>query len=239
MFFAASNDSRFALNERQPPGHYNANALAVGACESSEVDRVSMALLGFRSRWSLTGDAAAAVIDPLVQRVVRGDVAAVAEVYDQHHGQIRTFARSLVGDDGVAEDLVHEVFLSLPSAAKRFKNHSSLRTFLMSIAVNHARHHVRGAIRRRRAMERLALEPSGVHVDPEGTLARRQLAEALTRALDSLPIEQRVAFILCEIEERSAAEAGAIVSAPEATVRTRLFHAKRKLRDQLEREGVR
>jgi RNA polymerase sigma-70 factor (ECF subfamily) len=199
-----------------------------------------MALLGLRSRWSLSGAAASvAPIDPLVERVARGDASAVADVYDQHHAQVRAFARSLVGNDEVAEDLVHEVFLSLPSAARRFKNHSSLRTFLMSIAVNHARHHVRGAMRRRRAMERLALEPPGSHTDPEGTFARRQLAEALTRALDSLPIDQRVAFILCEVEERSAAEAGSIVSAPEATVRTRLFHAKRKLREQLEREGVR
>ena len=200
---------------------------------------MSMALLVLRSRWSLSGTVSVAPVDPLVGRVASGDASAVAEVYDQHHAQIRAFARSLVGNDEVAEDLVHEVFLSLPSAAKRFKNNSSLRTFLMSIAVNHARHHVRGAMRRRRAMERLSHEPLRPSADPEGSFARRQLAQALTRALDSLPIDQRVAFILCEVEERSAAEVGGIVSAPEATVRTRLFHARRKLREQLEKEGVR
>ena len=52
-------------------------------------------------------------------------------------------------------------------------------------------------------------------------------------------IEQRVAFVLCEVEERTSTEAARIVGAPEATLRTRLFHAKRKLRQALEVEGVR
>ena len=62
-------------------------------------------------------------------------------------------------------------------------------------------------------------------------------------ALDQLPIEQRVAVVLSEIEERTSAEIATIVGAPEGTVRTRVFHAKRKLREILartteaEREG--
>jgi RNA polymerase sigma-70 factor (ECF subfamily) len=57
--------------------------------------------------------------------------------------------------------------------------------------------------------------------------------------MDELPIEQRVAFVLCEVEEKSSREVAAIAGVPEATVRTRLFHAKRKLRALLEEEGVR
>ena len=54
-----------------------------------------------------------------------------------------------------------------------------------------------------------------------------------------LPIEQRVAFVLCEVEERTSREVAEIVGAPEATVRTRLFHAKRKLREELSKRGLR
>ena len=47
-------------------------------------------------------------------------------------------------------------------------------------------------------------------------------------------LDHRVAFVLCEVEERSSREVAEIVGVPEATVRTRLFHAKKKLRVLLE-----
>ena len=62
---------------------------------------------------------------------------------------------------------------------------------------------------------------------------------SLTRALDDLPLDQRVAFVLCEVEERTSREVAEIVGVPEATVRTRLFHAKKKLRVLLQAEADR
>lgn len=175
----------------------------------------------------------------LVERLRRGELDAVGEVYDRHHAAVRAFARRLVGDEHAAEDLLHEVFVSLPAAMKRFQGGSSLRTFLVSIAVNHARHHLRGAARRRAAMDRLALEPPQSPPDPERQADRASLARALDRALDALPLDQRVAFVLCEVEERTSREAAEITGAPEATVRTRLHHARLKLRAALEKEGFR
>jgi len=178
--------------------------------------------------------------DCVARRIADGDPAAIGEVYDAHGAAIRAFARRLLGEDSAAEDLVHDVFVALPKAASRFRGESSLRTFLFSIAVNHARHHVRSATRRRAAIDRLTREPAPEgSSNPERDARRAELAELLTRALDALPLEQRVAFVLCEVEERTAGEAGAITGAPEATMRTRLFHAKRKLRELLSREGAR
>ena len=142
------------------------------------------------------------------------------------------------GDPAAAEDLVHEVFVTLPRAIRRYRGDSTLRTFLVSIAVNHARHHLRGAMRRRAAMDRLALEPPATAGDPEQAARQQELAAALTRALDALPLDQRVAFVLCEVEERTSREVAEIVGAPEATVRTRVFHARRKLRASLEQAGI-
>ena len=96
---------------------------------------------------------------------------------------------------------------------------------------NKAKHHVRAAIRARRMVEKLVDEPRPSDVEqPDRELERRELCAELQHALDRLPIEQRVVVVLCAIEERSAAEVAVIVGAPENTVRTRLFHAKRKLR---------
>lgn len=184
----------------------------------------------------LAADVTAREDDDLVDRLLAGDVHAVGVAYDLHHVAVRRMCRRLVGDDEHAEDLVHEAFVTLPSAIRRFQRESSLRTFLMSIAVNHAKHHLRAAARRRAAMDRLADEPGAQSSDPERDFERARLARALARALDALPLEQRVAFVLCEIDERTSREAAEITGAPEATMRTRLHHARLKLRATLEKE---
>jgi RNA polymerase sigma-70 factor (ECF subfamily) len=172
--------------------------------------------------------------ESLIARLGRGDPSAVGEAYDQHHAAVRAFAKRLVGDSSASEDLVHDVFVALPKAMAGYRGDSSLRTFLIGIAVNHARHHVRAAARRRNAFEKLGHEPSSSAADPEHDARRRELARHLTRALDELSLDHRVAFVLCEVEERSSREVAEIVGVPEATVRTRLFHAKKKLRVLLE-----
>lgn len=178
--------------------------------------------------------------DPLLRALAERDRDALGRCYEEHHRAVRAFARRLLGDDEAAEDLVQEVFVALPSALRRFRGDSSLRTFLLSIAANHCRHHVRAAARRRSAFGRLALEPLGpgaAHPDEEAE--RERLADALARALDALPLEQRLAFVLCEVEERSSQEAGLIADAPEGTIRSRLRIAREKLRALLAAEGFR
>lgn len=174
-----------------------------------------------------------------VERLRRGESAAVAEVYDQYQATVHAFARRLVGDAEAARDLVHDVFLALPKAITRFQGQASLKTFLLSIAINHARHHSRAAARRRKAFERFSKEPQNDSTLPDEAAQRRHLARELRRALDKLPLDQRVAFVLCEVEERTSREAAEIAGTNEGTMRTRLFHAKRKLRDELERRGIR
>ena len=177
--------------------------------------------------------------DTLLSRLRAGDNHALGEVYDQHHEAVRAFAGRLVGDDGIAEDLVHEVFVALPRVIKRYHGESSLRSFLTGVAINHARHYVRSAGRRRAMLVRAGKEPHPESRSPESSAERQAFLEALNRALDALPLEQRVAFVLCDVEERTSAEAADLTGAPEATMRTRLFHARKKLRAALEKEGVR
>jgi RNA polymerase sigma-70 factor, ECF subfamily len=194
------------------------------------LSRISMRVLSLRQP---------AKGDDLLARVQRGEVSAVGELYDAHHEALRAFCRRLLGDDSAAEDLVHEVFVELPSLAARFRGDSSLRTFLIGIAVNHARHHVRSAARRRAAMSRLAEQPTAHVPGPEEETERTRLVTAVQRGLDTLPIDQRVAFVLCDVEERGSPEVASILSVPEATVRTRLHHARKRLREHLAKEGFR
>jgi RNA polymerase sigma-70 factor (ECF subfamily) len=167
-----------------------------------------------------------------------GDLAALGKVYDEHHAAVRTFARRLIGEEA-AEDLVHDTFLTLPKALRRWNGTGALRTFIIGIAVNHARHHVRATARRRLAMARFSEQPAAPERSQEEHAQQRKLAALLLRALDSLSFEHRTTFVLCEVEERPSPEVAQILGIPEATVRTRLFHARQKLRTWLEREGVR
>lgn len=174
----------------------------------------------------------------LVERLAAGEAESVGEAYDRHHRRVRAFCRNLLRDDAAVEDLVQETFLTLPRAARRFRGDSSLETFVISIAINRARHHVRAAARRRRAHERFGDQRETPRPrTPEDERSRRELGDALARALDQLPLDQRVAFVLCAVEERNAREAAEIVGVPHGTMRTRLFHARGKLKALLSAEG--
>jgi RNA polymerase sigma-70 factor (ECF subfamily) len=206
------------LNGREPSGHHPA-----------------VTALGLTLPMTVAGTIPE---EDLVARLRAGEREAVEQAYVAHHAAIRGFARRLVGDAATAEDMVHETFVALPRAIRRFRGAASLRSFLIGVAVNHSRRYIRSAMRRRRATERLAARDELLPktVDATEELARRRLADALSAALDELPIDQRVVFVLCEVEQRTSVEVSAIVAAPEGTVRTRLFHAKRKLREILEPE---
>ena len=120
-----------------------------------------------------------------------------------------------------------------PAPCGGFRGEVDVEAFILAIAVKRARHHQRAAARRRRALDRLAIEDRSGRTDPEQDAYRRELSRHLEAALDRLPIAQREAFVLCEVEELSSPRACEIASVPEATIRTRLFHARRRLRELL------
>lgn len=156
------------------------------------------------------------------------DRAAVGMAYDAHHQSVRAFARRLVGDEATSEDLVQKTFISLPQAALRHDGEGTLRSLLLGICANHARHAKRSRARENDALQRYLQErPAGASADGEERIGLRQRLRA---ALDELSHEHRVVIVLVDVEERSALEVSSILGIPEATVRTRLFHAKRRLR---------
>lgn len=166
-----------------------------------------------------------------IERAGAGETQAWAELYDRHHAQVRRFARRLLGDADAAEDLVHDVFALLPKALRGYRGDAELPTFLLAIASRRAKNHVRAAARRRRAFARLAQEPPAAEPSPERATAERELHETLSRALDALPLAQRLAFVLCELEDRTSEDAAKILEVPAATVRTRLHHARKQLQE--------
>jgi len=178
--------------------------------------------------------------DELLAAVADGDPEVIAALYRRHAGKVRAFARRMIQDEVGAEDVVHDAFVALPRAVARFRGECKLETFLISIAVNLCRRRLRSTVRGRRAVQRLAARdvPEPVQT-PEAEARRRQLAAALRRGMDTLSVDHREVFVLCAVEERTSAEVAEILEVPAGTVRTRLFHARKKLRAFLEAEGLR
>lgn len=173
-----------------------------------------------------------------IERLRAGDVEAIARAYEDHRGPLCSFARRLLGEEQAAEDLVHDLFVSLPELAHKLHAGRSIRAFLIGVAANRALHYLRQARRRRELAARFSSEsPVSVNAS-EADVERTRLARALAQALDHLSLEHRIAFTLCDIEQRTSPEVAEFLNIPEGTVRTRLFHARKRIRARLEREGV-
>lgn len=169
----------------------------------------------------------------VVLRAANGEPDAIVTLYRAHQHRVRAFARRVLGDEGAADDLVHELFLALPKLLAGYRGESSLGSFLIGVAARRAKHHVRAALRRRLAESRAGDEPPPSSPTPERELQRRELAERLAVALAGLPLEQRIAFVMCEVEEHTSVEVAALLGERDGTIRGRLHLAKKKLREAL------
>jgi RNA polymerase sigma-70 factor (ECF subfamily) len=166
----------------------------------------------------------------LLSAVASGDLAALGHLYDRYARDLwRTVRRSL--DEGAdVEDVVHAVFLALPRIARSYDGRASCRSWLCGIAVRLALRHRRGRGRFRRMLGAFAHtvgEPWTRH--PEREASSQEELSRLQRALDGLSDKKRAVFVLVELEGLSAEEAARALEIPAATVRTRLFHARREL----------
>lgn len=175
--------------------------------------------------------------DPLVLALRQGDHDALVTVYRQHQGAVRAFARRLLGVDADAEELVQDTFVTLPKALTRFRGESTLRTFLLGITARSSRNYLRSRRRRRALLERVATLESaqeGSAEGPDSALQSELLAQRLRLAMERLSLDQRLAFVLVEVEERSSFEAAEILGVAASTVRSRAQAARRKLQEVLE-----
>lgn len=162
---------------------------------------------------------------------------ALRAAYEEHAPTVRRVANRLLADSSAAEDIVHDVFVALPFAAKRFRQNAKLSTFLCAMAVKMAGQAAKKKQKRAQLSLDSAAEVQSVD-DPHEEAERQQLARLLAEALATLPYDQRSVFVLCEVEGLSSVEVAEIVGAADGTVRARLMHAKRKLRENLRARGV-
>jgi len=173
----------------------------------------------------------------LIARMAKGDQRAMPVLFARHRTRVHRFVLRRVRSDGLAEDIVNETFLAVWQQAGRFEGGSSVTTWMLSIAHNKAV----SALRKRReeTLEEGVAEAIADGGDsPETSLAKVGKAGVLRACLDRLPDEQRMVMDLVYYHEQSVKEVAEVLGIPEATVKTRMFYARKKLSDMLKAAGV-
>jgi len=147
------------------------------------------------------------------------------------------FVLRLVRNEATAEDLISEVFLDVWRQAAKFEGRSAVSTWMLSIA----RFKALSALRRKPEYEldEETAEAIEDHSDdPEVTLAKKDKAALLREAMSALSVEHREVIDLVYYHEKSVEEVARIVDIPEATVKTRMFYARKKLSELLKERGI-
>lgn len=175
--------------------------------------------------------------EALIARVAAGDKRAMRRLFDRHHLRIYRFALRLLGDREVAEDVLSEVFLDVWRHAEMFEGRSQASTWLIAIA----RFKALTWLRRRGETpldEATAAAIPDTSDDPETVMRKKQQSQILRDCLARLSLKHREIVDLVYYQEMTIAEVARIVGIPEATVKTRMFHARRQLFDLLAAAGV-
>jgi len=173
----------------------------------------------------------------LIGRIASGDRLAMQVLFARHHLRVYRFVLRLMRDESVAEDLISEVFLDVWRQADRFEGRSAVSTWLLAIA----RFKALSALRRKvdenlddEAAEAIE-DPTD---DPEAALAKKDKSTEIRKCLAGLSAEHREIIDLVYYHEKSVEEVAVIVGIPEATVKTRMFYARKKLGELLKAAGI-
>jgi RNA polymerase sigma-70 factor (ECF subfamily) len=166
----------------------------------------------------------------LVRRVLAGQTDDFRVLVDRYQQSIFRFASGLLGDREEARDVTQEAFLA---AFANLSGYDSTRAVFSTWLFTMARNRCLNLIKRSRP---IALkEPESIaEVTSADSMVSQELSQQLDRALASLPVEQRSAFVLAEIEELPYAEIARIERTSLGTVKSRIHRAKQRLQSLLE-----
>jgi len=134
-----------------------------------------------------------------------------------------------------AEDVAQEAFLRAYQSFSRLRDRDRFRAWLVRITWRLALDRIRAA-RRREARETAVMvqEMNSPERTVEDVRTAREFEQRLSRALDELPEKLRVVVLLGAIEGHDTREVGRLLDLPEGTVKSRLFHARKKLAEMLQ-----
>jgi len=180
--------------------------------------------------------AASAVTDEeIVARVVAGDRRMFEALMRRHNVRVFRAARAITGDDHEAEDVMQDAYVRAFEHLGEFRGEARFSTWLTRIAV----HEALARVRRGRRFHSIDAESDehSLHSpsaeNPEQKASDVEMRRVLGSAIDVLPVEFRLVFVLRMIEGMSGAETADCLGISEETVKTRLFRARTRLQQAM------
>ena len=176
------------------------------------------------------------VLDPdLLARARQGDRDALSSILDHYYDRIHRMLVHLVGRSPELDDLRQQVLLAVVRGIAKFRGDSELGTWIGGICVNVARAHIRG---KRTSRERIVDDGQpalDVTAGPDEVARIESRADLIVveRALATLSVDQRAAFVLATVYGHSVEEIATIMNAARSTTRLRLYYGRKKFRAAL------
>lgn len=170
-----------------------------------------------------------------MERFRDGDAASFERLYERHRGPLyRYFARQASKEN--VDDLFQETWLRIIRSKARYRPEAPFRAYLYQIAhsvlVDHYRRHGHAS----RPLADSTLDPIDASDGPQENYERATARSAFVAALDSLPAEQREAFLLHEEAGLTLEQIAEVVGTGRETIKSRLRYASRRLRESISRD---
>lgn len=174
--------------------------------------------------------------EKLIEQALLGDAHAFSTLYERYHSQIYSFCSRLLRGKHDVEDAVQQVFLEAWRSLGRFEGRSLFSTWLTKIAIH-------TCLSFHRKAGRLVLEGSSepewlegdrdllwatAAATPDVELLLQEKKKIVNQLLAKMTSKKKVVFVLSDMQGMTAPEISAILQIPDATVRTRLFHARKE-----------
>ncbi len=171
----------------------------------------------------------------LVRRAAEGDRQARRALFERYRDDAYRVALRITGRPADAFDVVQDAFIRAFDSLERLGHKARFRTWLLRIVTNRALDMLRSR-RVRQAVSLDADDPGGARPQvadeaprPQEVLERRERAERIRRAIESLPEAQRAVFALYATGDMTYGQIAEVLGIPVGTVMSRLYHARRKL----------
>ncbi len=176
----------------------------------------------------------------LIRASQDGDLDSFNELVRSYEKMAYNLAFRMLGNPQSAEDATQEAFLSAWKSVRRFRG-GSFKAWVMQITANACRDELRRMKRRPVVpLESLPYDPPALSTEsPEDYAIRREMGEHVQKGLDTLPRDQRLAVVLCDVQGLSYEEVAQVMGCSLGTVKSRINRGRSRLRDYLlERELI-
>lgn len=161
----------------------------------------------------------------LVRNLRSGSRDAFEELYLRHKDALYDYCSRLLRDDARAEDVVHDLFLTIWNDAQTLKDPGSFRSWMFSIA----RHRALNAIRDRKSFDELSDDSLPGDDDPYSILVRNEQSDLISDLLEMIRPAYKDLIVLKDFENFSYADIANITGLSVASVRIHLFRARKAL----------